>query len=43
MNSKIFCEKIKKFHWGIWIVLIIVFAVIRLIVIFNGRDGHHVD
>ena len=43
MDRNSFGEKIKKVHWGIWLGLIIVVAVIRLIVIFNGRDGHHVD
>ncbi len=43
MDRNSFGEKIKKVHWGIWLGLIIVIAVIRLIVIFNGRDGHHVD
>ena len=33
----------KKIPAAVWLGLIILFAVIRLICLFNARDGHHVD
>ena len=36
-------EHIKKVHWIVWLSIIILFAVLRLILLFGQRDGHHVD
>ena len=33
----------KKIPAAVWLGLIILFAVIRLICLYNARDGHHVD
>ena len=41
-DNKLFLS-LKKIHWSVWLGLIIVFAVIRLCVLFSYRDGHHVD
>lgn len=41
-DNKLFAF-LKKVHWSVWLGLIIIFAVIRLCVIFSYRDGHHVD
>ena len=38
-----FFNSLKKVHFSVWLGLIIVFAVIRLCVLFSYRDGHHVD
>ncbi len=33
----------KKIPAALWLGMIILFAVIRLVFLFNARDGHHVD
>ncbi len=43
MDCKRIGTKQKSAHWVIWLGLIILIGVVRLVVIFNGRDGHHVD
>ena len=43
MSDNKIIASLKKVHWSVWLGLIIVFAVVRLCVIFSYRDGHHVD
>ena len=43
MNNKSILGKYKNLQFGLFLVLIILTGVIRLVVIFNERDGHHVD
>ena len=42
-GNKNIISKMGKIHWGVWLGLIIIFAVLRLVFLFSLRDGHHVD
>ncbi len=43
MNNKSIFERYKSLRFEAFLLLIILIGVIRLVVIFNERDGHHVD
>ena len=43
MSNGNISSKLKNVHWTVYLGLIILIGIIRLCVIFSGRDGHHVD
>ncbi len=43
MSNKKALSVFKKIPAALWLGLIILFAVVRLVFLFNARDGHHVD
>ncbi len=38
-----FANRIKRIPWTLWLVVILCFALFRLLYLFSLRDGHHVD